>query len=312
MDLHTGYSVRITPDGGTATLLNGVTQQSVRTGSEHAAEATAGNAYANTGSINRIQPAATFSCLDVAEVIDLLGLRGACLAGGSSPGAEFYELALDACGTVKALTSHRRNILPNGLALIRRISCGHRQNASVDVEVLTHYDGTNNPLIPEDSVAAPTGLAAPTLFTLGPVSLNGVEFTGNLQVDIDFAIEAETDGGDSDVYDTSIVIAQIIPKFTIRGREVAKFATASGIPLEGAKGTHANTSIILRKRTPRTASFSDNADNIEITGDAMISVDEAWSAQANRRGEIGLMGTCLDDGTNAPLVFDTSYDPTPV
>lgn len=311
MDLYTGYAVQITPDGGTATMISGITQQAVRVGAEHTAEATAGSEYARHGAINQMRPGGSFTSYAITDVLDLLGLRGACLAGGASPGAEFFQRALARCGTVQSTAVHRKIIIPNGLAVARGISVSHRADATINVEVLAYYDGTNNPLIISENIAAPTGIADTARYTLGPIEVAGIAIEGNLSVDIDFGNGAATDGGDSEPYDTHIQIPQIVPTITIRGRDVAKFG-ASGIGLVGAHGTHANTSIVLRKRTAGTASFSDDADNIEFTADCIASFDDGFTASGNQRGEASLTLTALDDGTNAPLVIDTAYDPTPL
>lgn len=309
--LHTGYGVSITPDGGSATLINGITQQNVRVGGEHTAEPVAGNSYAAHGAINRIRPGATFTTYDLANALDLLGLRGACMAGGSSAGAEFYQLQLEACGTVKTGSNHRKIIMPNGLVVPRTLNVSHQQDATLDCEALAYYDGTNKPLIPTESIAAPTGLAGCPRWTLGAITIESVTISGNLSVAIDFGNGAITDGGDSEPYDTHIQIPTVVPTIRIRTREVGKFKTSSGIPLDGLHGTHANTEILLRKRAIGTAGFTTDADWIRFTADCVVSWDDGFNASGNSRGEAGLMLTCIDDGTNAPLVIETDYDDTP-
>ena len=311
MDLQVGYGVRITPSGGSATLIGGVTNQSMPIDTEQNAEATAGSYFAHHGEITRVQPRGLFSSYQVADVIDLLGLTGACLAGGESPGFEMWELALDACGKQKVgATDHRKLVIPNGLVVARSISASHRQPATIACEVMSIYDGTNDPLIITESQPAPTGLSDSFRYTMGPVTIGGQAIEGNLSVEIDLGNGAATDGGDSEPFDTHIQIPQVIPTITISTRDVKKFAE-SVVPLRGLHGTHANTSIILRRRVNGTASFSDAADSIEITADVMCNFDDVFNAQAASRGQASLRLTALHDGTNSPLVFDTSYDLVP-
>lgn len=309
--LHTGYSVRITPSGGSATLINGIVSQSVRTGPNHVAEPTAGNLYANFVSVNALKPGASFSSYDLLTLIPLLGLRGACLAGGANPGAEFFQLALEACGTVRTGSNHRKLTIPNGLAVPRTLSVSHQADATMDCEVLSYWDGTNNPVIIAASQAAPTGLAVCNRYTLGPISIGGVVINGVTSLSIDFGNQAVASGAGSDLYDSNIEVPGMVPRITIRGRNVAKFADSSAIPLIGIAGSHANTTIVLRKRTPSLGSFSDGADNILITAACAVNFDEVFNASANSHGDTGLILTAFDDGTNAPLVITTNYDLTP-
>lgn len=306
--LYSPYSVRLTPSGGSATLINGITSQSIRTGTEQMAEPTAGNSYANFVTVPGIKPGASFSSLDILTLIPLLGLRGACLAGGASPGAEFFQLALENCGTVKVgATAHRKMILPNGLAIPRSLNVQHRGDATVDCEVLTYFDGTNNPIIPTEGIAAPTGLAASTRYTLGTVEVNGVVISEVTSIGVDFGNGAATSGGDSNYFDTRIEVATVVPKITIRSRNVAQFNAGSGVTLLGLAGAHADTEIVLRKRLPSVAGFSASSDHCLITAACAINVDEAYNASANQHGEFGLILTCFDDGTNAPILFDFEH-----
>lgn len=305
MDHYAGYGISLKADGDvSATLIGGVESQSMPMNTQHVAEETAGNEYARQGHITEIKPRPTFSCYSVGALVEKLGLRGAHLNGGALAGFEMYELKRNAIGVIEAGAVHRRLIVPNGLAMIRSISVSHRQPATASGEVVSLYDGTNDPVIISEAAAAPTGLDDTHRFTLGAVSLSGVTFEGNLSVDVDFGNNAESDGGDSDVFDTNVEVSQILPTITIRGKDVSKFTDAFK---RGKLGTHADTSIVLRRRTRGTALFSSAADSIQITANAIISFDDAFNASGNKRGEASLKLTCLDDGANAPLVFDTAY-----
>lgn len=310
MDLYKGYGIRITPSGGSATLIGGITQQSLPLGSEVTAQQTAGNSYAAIGTINAIKPRGMFTTYSVGALVGLLGLRGACLAGGANPGLEMWELRYTACGALATTTTpHRKLTIPNGLVIPKTIECSHQQDATMSAEAIATFDGTNDPVIIGESQAAPTGLTDTFRFTLGAIEIADVAFEGNLSVSIDFGNNATTDGGDSEVFDQNIEITQVLPTITIRTRDVAKFAAAaSGIPLRGAKGTHLNTSIVLRRRINGTASFSTAADSIRITADCVCNFDDVFTAQANGRGEASIKLTALDDGTNAPLVITTNFD----
>lgn len=308
-DHYAGYGVSIKADGDvSATLIGGVENQSMAINSQVVAEETAGTEYARQGHITEVKPRGSFSCYSVGAVLAKLGLRGAYLAGGNAAGFTLYQLKRDEIGVIAAGSVHRALFIPNGLAMIRSISASHRQSATVNVDVMSLWDGTNNPLIIAETQAAPTGLDDTHRFSLGSISIGGIAFEGNLSVDIDFGNNADSDGGDSDLYDRNIEVSQILPTITIRGKEVANFSASLG--LAGILGTHANTSIQLRRRTRGTGAFSGSADSIKITAEAIVTVEDAFTASGNKRGEMSIKLTCLDDSSNAPLVFDTAFTAT--
>lgn len=308
MSIYKGYGVRITPSGGSATLIGGITQQSLPLGTEITTQQTAGATYARVGTINAIKPRGMFTTYNVGTLATLLGLRGACLAGGAAPGLEMWELKYTKCGAIDVTTTpHRKLVIPNGIVIPKTIQCSHQQDATMSAEAIATYDGTNDPVLIVASQAAPTGLTDAFRFTLGAITIAGVTFAGNLDVSVDFGNNAVTDGGDSDVFDTHIEITQIVPTITIRVRDVAQFASA-GLPLRGKHGEHTDTSIVLRRRVNGTASFSTDADNILITADCIANFEDVWSAQANGRGEATVKLTCLDDGTNAPIIIVADHE----
>lgn len=306
------YGVGIRPDGAVSTtLIGGVENQSMPLGSQHVAEETAGAIYAGQAHVTEIKPRGSFGSYAVGSLLTLLGLRGAYLNGGASAGFEMHQIQLDEVGMVKSGTVHRKLVIPNGLIVPRSISCSHRQSAMLSAEAISIFDGTNAPVQILESQAAPTGLTDTHRFTLGAITVAGVTFAGNLSVEIDFGNNSDSDGGDSEPYDSNIETTQVLPTITIRGKDVKRFADTNGIPLVGSLGVHADTSIVLRRRVRGTAAFSEAADSIKITAEAMAAIDDPFQSSGNRRGEIALKLTCLDDGTNAPLVFDTAFDNAP-
>jgi IS5 family transposase len=98
------------------------------------------------------------------------------------------------------------------------------------------------------------------------------------------------------------------PTIRISGKNLAKFIAAD-IPLAGKGATHANTSIVLRKRLQTAAGFVANAtaEHVLITAAGMAAWEQVHSATGNGRVEDVLLLTCRHDGTNTPIVVDTTY-----
>lgn len=312
MDIYNAWGAIIQPKGAvSATKIGGITSQSIALGTEHTAVPTAGQTRAQHSEITSISPRGNITTHDVSSLLTLIGTEGACLEGGAVAGFELYQLALEACGDIKAGSVHRKMVIPNGRIIPRSLSVSHRSNAELTAEVIATYDGTNLPVIPAATVAAPTGLTDANRFTLGAVTVGGVTLEGNTSLDVSFGVDIQTDGGDSDLYDTHLQVLQVKPEITITTRDVSKFAVSGAIGLTGLHGTHANSSIVLRKRVNGTGDFSSAADSIEITFDGLISIDQATSASNNQRSEMTIKITCLDDGTNAPLIFSFIHDLVP-
>ncbi|MCC9603501.1 hypothetical protein LOC67_23375 [Stieleria sp. JC731] len=308
MDTYNGWGIGLKPKGASSvTILGGVSNQSAQLGTEHGAEPTAGQRRAAHSEITSISPRASVTTFDIGTMLGLIGSEGACLEGGDAEGFALYQIKHDQCGEVASGSVHRKILIPNGRIVPRSLSCSHRQNAELTSEVIATYDGTNDPVIPTASVAAPTGLTDAYRFTLGAVSVAGVTLEGNTSVEVNFGVEVQPDGGDSDLFDTHLQIVQVKPEIMITTRDVSKFATGS-IPLRGLHGLHSNSSIVFRRRVNGTGDFSTSADSMELTFDGLVSVDSPMSAQGNQRSEMTIKITCLDDGTNAPLVFAFDYD----
>lgn len=272
------------------------------------ATATAGRAYPEQITIASQKPRLTFGSLDLPKVVTAFGLIGRRITGGTGKvGIAQYQAQY----SDSALTSgsvHRRLRYDESYAYIRRITASHRQDAVAESEVAILYDGTNLPVIPEDTQALPTLPASAGRWTIGKVTVGSILLSCNIQVDIDFGISLDVFGCDSDLYDTHLNVNQIAPKITITSLTPSGFVTSSGVPLAGLVGTHANTKIYLRKRSARGASFvaDATAEHISITASGVLLINDAFNAQANQRGQMSLQMECDWDGSNAPIVLDTA------
>jgi hypothetical protein len=310
MTIHKGYGVAIKPTGAsTATLIGGVETQEFTSNSTHLTQITSGQGSPQSVSVSAVKPRMTFSSYQIGALLDLLGVKGACLSGGAVPGFEMYELDTDACGAIRAGTNHRKIIAPNGRVVPRTLSCNHEADAQLACEVIPIFDGTNLPVIVTGSVAAPTGLADTERFTLGPITLMDLPITFVQSISIDFGNQVETVGGDGDIYPKNVDIQNFGPTITITCLDVGQFAAAK-IKLDGIALAHDDTSLVLRRRVNATGSFSAEADSLELTCAGVASV-QSVSASGNQPKTMQILITCIHDGTNEPIVAATDHDLTP-
>lgn len=311
MTRYAPYGVEIQPDGDvSATLIGGVTEQSIDTGTEVNAEVTAGATAPQYGEISAAQSAGSFVTADLATTLGKLGTRGACLTGGATPGFALYKLQKEPCGDLAAGAVHGKSTIGNGRIVPRTLSASHGSRATLSCEVFSLFDGTNLPLIPTETVALPTGLDDNFGFHLGAVQVAGITLNRNTQVSIDFGVTITPETDDGELYAKSLHIATVQPVITITTHDVLKFGVGAGkIPLTGLNAVHADTSIVLRRRVLGTGAFSTGSDHIEITASGVLAVRET-SASGNNPHAMTVVLTTLDDGTNDNLVLDLAHSLT--
>ena len=154
-------------------------------------------------------------------------------------------------------------------------------------------------------VALPSDPADNERFTIGGVTIGSVALSHFRSVEIDFGISARTLGADSDIWDTRAEIRSINPTITFRGIDVTQMK-AAGIPIEGKAATHANTTIYLRKRAITGFVADGTSEHIAITGYGLAVMDDIASQSGEDNAEDSLRLECAYDGTNTPLVIDTT------
>lgn len=306
--LHTLYAVHLFTDAmGAAVLIGGITQLDVATGTEVRSEPTSGDPYPSHQAVVAQKPRANFTTHHIARALDATGVAGMPIASETNFGLRLYAAKYTEGSSLASGSNHLRWTLREGLLVPRRLSVSHQGDATLTYEALVTYDGTNAPIVAADSVALPTGLVDDQRYTLGNVTIGGVDLPQVTGLDIDFGLTAETEGSNSDVWDTHSTIRRVMPSITLRGIDATWFSD-SIIPLIGKAGTHANTSIYLRKREDDGATFvaDGTAEHILITACGLAYLDQIFSAQTNQPGEPAVMMPLRYDGTNYPLVIDTT------
>ena len=317
MSLYTPYAIRFhNSTMTTATLLSAIRSQSIAVNNSITADTDAGSPYPQHVANAAQKPSAQFVSTDVAGALDLVGTEGWPISATNvRPGLDLFQLLIDATtGRPAAGSVHRRLNIQRGIVVPQSLTVDHQADAQLSMQAFAIADPADTatigvaPLTPFASQAAPTGLAGGSRHTLGPTSIGGVTLACNLRVEINFGVTVTTEGCSSDIHDAGLLIATSNPTIRISGKNMAKFIAAD-IPLAGKGATHANTSIVLRKRSQTAAGFVANAtaEHILITAAGMACWEQVHSATGNGRVEDVLMITCRHDGTNTPIVIDTTH-----
>jgi hypothetical protein len=306
--VHTLFAVEVYTDAmGASALVGGVTGQDLATATECRHSPSSGEAFPQHLAIYAQKPVANFSTMALAQALDAIGLTGLKIASTTNPGVRFYAQQYAEGSTPASGSVHRRYTLREGILVPRRLSVSHQGDATLEYSALITWDGTNDPIVVNDSVALPSGLADDERFTLGPIRIGDEVFEQATSFELDFGLDARTTGAQSAIWDSHSSIRSVTPRLMITGIDVEWFKSTR-IPLQGRKGTHADTAIYLRKRDGDGATFVANDDNVHIklTGDGLCYAEQVFGASHGEDGTVSLAMPLRFDGTNAPLVIDTT------
>lgn len=309
MSHYTNHSIVVQDDAdASATVIGSLTSVSAPIDQEVLKEETAGQVYPEQISVVSQKPRATFNSFDLPKVIDAFGLLGRKVVEGTGkPGFAITQAKYDN-GALVSGSNHRRLKFPLSHSRINRLSVSHRQDAQVECETVAIYDGSNDPVVIEGSQALPSLPSSPGRWTIGAVQVGGQAITCKIQLDIDFGFSVDAFGCDDEHWDSHFHVNQAAPQISITSLDPENFSDSKVI-LEGLVGTHANTKIVLKKRTASQASYvaDATAEHIEITLAGVILVTDAHNASGNQKAQSTYQVEAAWDGSNAPLLFDTAY-----
>ena len=303
MTLYTGHSVKY----GT-TVLAGLDNLNANTNTEVDNKVGIGSIYPPFAVVRGQKPTIQFQSHAIADLLDVTGLVGADIDDTNNLIAYFAKMDGQLPDATDPNTVHRSYTCERGVLVPRRLSCQHQQDAVIDAEaVLYSDDGETEPIEIADNATLPTLTRDNVRHTLHSVKLCNIDMGCVTSVTIDFGNGVRTRGCNSDIWDKNIEQPGIQPKITITGIDIEKFE-ASGIPLEGKGGTHANTVIYLRKYSEDGILFVDGvtAEHIKIDAEG-LAVVTSHTGQGSDTSELTVEFTCTLDATaNAPIGIDTT------
>jgi len=246
----------------------------------------------------------------IATLLDLMGSTGLAVVTTVNPGIGLYLQKFDDLGSPSAGSVHRSLTVKSGWLIPRTLSCDHQGHATLSFDVVIIKKSGTDAVVISDVAALPTITISPARWTLGPIDFGNITLSQYRSVEIDFGNEVNPGGVQSDIWDAHIENKTSAPRITVRGISPTWFG-ASGITIGGAAGTHANTTVVLRKRLGDGSGdgFVSNgtAEHIEITSAGPVTVRAAADAQAQNPAEQSLVIESMKDSSgNAPLIIDTT------
>lgn len=304
MMIHNLYGVELADT--VPVVLGAIESVNYRAGNEHRADPTSGNPYAQHVAIHEQKPVADFVSYALQDCLDEVGLTGLNVATLAN-GLNLYAYKHADGGARATGASHRKFNILQGLVVPTRVTCEHRGDATISYNILPTWDGTNDPVVESDSASVPSTPSDDERFTIGGISIGGVTISDVRSFELDFGMDAKTDGGDSDLFDTHSSIYTLVPTLTLRGVNV-EWLKSTNIPRAGKAGTHANTTFYLRKRSQSAAGFvaDGTAAHIKGTMAGMAYIDDGFTGGGDNPAETSLKLVGSYDGTNLPVVFTTA------
>jgi hypothetical protein len=273
-----------------------------------------GSLYEEFQALTRVDPVATITTKNIAQILSLIGLGGQCV------GSAFDVTAVDVitrrtsdCQNALGGTPHIRDRVSAGLLTLGTLSATRGQDATITAMLDAITDGSNAPVARTDGVALPSPIVAER-FTLGLPAIAGSTFPEIEDVSIEFGItKTEKTPSLGSIWTDAIGVLTVRPVVTFRGRDLSKVTNA--LIAAGASGaTHLNTVIqlIARQSAGSFVDFGDS-EHITITVNGLVAPENLVSASAGQRATTSLRLAASYDGSNAPLVFDLAaqYDTTP-
>ena len=288
-----------------SSIVGGITKQTIATETEVRGETTGGDVYSRFLSVTSQKPGGSFSTMAIAAALNQCALLGVDISGLTG-GFSLYAQKHAEGGTRAGSLAHRQFVFNEGLVVPRTLSVDHRGDASIDYDVVATYDGTNDPVVINDGVTLPAAATDNERFTVGPLTIGGETIDHVRSISLDFGVEVATEGADSEVWDRFASIVTVKPKLTVRGIDI-EWLKSSVIPLSGKAATHANTTVYLRKRDDGGTFVADaTEEHISLTMAGLATIDTAMDASGSDAAEASLELMLQYDGTNNPVVIDTT------
>ena len=283
-----------------ATILGGITAQDLALEHELGGEAKSGELYARYQALYSQKYTPGFTTEDVAAALGACGATGLSLATSA--------LALHAIkqadgGNVAAGGVHRSYTFSKGILFPKLLTCEHQGDASISYgAVVISADGSTSPLVIGETATVPA-ITIHSAHTLGAIAIGAKSLTHCKKLEIEFGLECVSEGADSDILDTFATLRAVVTEIRLSGIDTT-WLKSDTVPESGLVGTHANTTIYLRKRAAGGTFVADaTAEHIKFTAAGLAVIDKALGGNPN---EVDLRMPLSYDGTNAPLTISAA------
>ncbi len=157
-------------------------------------------------------PSLTMTSSAIATILTACGISGRAITNADTLTTYFQKSAEG--GVRSGGSTNIKLIMSQGIIVPRTLTGSQGANATIDLEAIATYDGSNNPVLITGSQAYTPSSGVSEVFTLGPATVNGAALNGVQSVTVDFGISLIVSGGDGQVWPTFVTIGTRQPSIT--------------------------------------------------------------------------------------------------
>lgn len=307
---HTLYALDLDPvTEANALFIDQITDQRINSGLQELLLAADGGVDPTYVATMRADPRLAFTTSLLSTTLGLVSNTS--LIGGvpitadlTHDGAECFFQKMSNRGTRASGANHLKMTVKEGLMVFRGLQAAQDGVATMAIEVVPTYDGTNNPLVFTTDQSLIGSPSISEQFTVGPASINGSALSAIQSINLDTGKQLTLLSGDGEAYATYVAIQVRQPRLTLTTLDATAYDTFG---LTGTVQAATDSVVYLRKMARGGTRETDaTAEHISLTID-----DGQWrvvNTTAAQGGEAIATVECLlaYDGTNDIIVVDPS------
>jgi hypothetical protein len=233
------------------------------------------------------RPTLQFSSTAVSTALTASGLSGKALTAAAPLKWQFKKQTNN--GGIASGSVHVTYAAQEGVLVPTRLTASQGQIASVDFEATLSQSGATECLTRTASQAALTADKEDEAYTIGGISINGTDYSGALELAVDFGCNVQAISGGGLVYPIHTSVMRIAPSATFTTLDEAVYGALTH---EGARVTA--ISFTLRKVEKGERLEGDNDLTITIYDGTVYPVEVA-------PGRFGFRVEAIKDDTNAVI-----------
>lgn len=302
-------NVLIHPDGISATTV--LAQSFQYNPNQNISSPESGYTYAKLNRILDSSPDLMFNTEDIDEILTVVPLTGLCITSETNPGVVGYVLEHDAC-TVggRASSGHTSFTLENGHLLIDSISGSSTSAAVASCRAYgISSDGDAYPVLDAHNVATPS---QPTnqAYIAGNIKIGGTLMAQLISLNIAYQIEFNSVIYAGSTFPTLFDVIRVEPVITavLDNIQIINSGFSHG---QLFACTHGNSYLQFKAISNTTGApvAVGTSQHIRATFAGNAILEPAYAASGQGTGTTSILIRCIDDGTNAPIIWirDTTY-----
>lgn len=299
------------PDGAAAAVIEGLRDANIEANPTIRRQVATGSLFAKTASIENLAPVGEFNVLNIEAALTAIGLNGACITSVANPGL-VTEWERRDCKAAAAGSVHMKYTVGKGVIAPTSLSVDHRGDAVLGYQIFAAYDGTNSPVVIEHKTAAPVlSSASDKTFTMAKAVIGTVIVEGKRNISIDFNPEVNSEGADSDPFDSVQSLSSLLSTVRVSGVDPQWIKADTNPDVADAPINSITTGrsvtggtpfvIYLKDRNQAAASLA----HISLAFRGLIVPNTIISGQAGSPAESSFEMALIQDGVNAPIVITT-------